>query len=103
MNAIVMKYAGPLMKFPTSHTPRSTSNSPPASGMRYDPSERLRRASASVWAWVATADRFERRGRREDLPRRQRSCVVALLREAVRRDDRLDRVELAVGLPVDRD
>src|SRR5204862_3508721 len=53
-------------------------------------------------AWPQRGSRCDAGGGRS-LPRRQLALESVLLRQALRRDERLDRIELAVGLLVDRD
>src|ERR1039458_4991285 len=72
MNEIVKKYAGPFAKLIPSHTSSSRSSSVAATGVTYEPTERLIRTGASVWAWAATRVAKGRDGLRgrHCLPRR---------------------------------
>src|SRR5437016_3378716 len=103
MKETVTKYAGPLAKLIPSQRTSSRMSAVASAGITSEPSDRLGRIVAPACACVAIV--VDVRGAGEgSLPRRHGFLVPqSFLREAGRRHDRLDRIEVLAALPVDRD
>src|SRR6059036_4243955 len=101
MNAMFVKYAGPLTKLITSQRTSSPTSRSAIAGMTYEPVVRRARRGA-VATFVAMGPVETHRGRR-GLPRCRYRSVPRLADQARLRDDGLHGNEVLPGLLVDRD
>src|SRR4051812_6463132 len=101
MNAMFVKYAGPLTRLITSQTTSSSTSAPAIAGITYEPTVRLARTGAA--ATLVAKWGFQRHtGGGKASPGAITACVVVLPDQARLRDDGLDRDEQLAGLLVDR-